>query len=889
MTGLPDLPETAARPLRRALLLTRLGMVSERLVRGFWPAVAIVMAVLACLMFGLQDVLPLEAFWAGSVLAVLGLGWTLWRGVRGFRWPSRAEALGRLDATLPGRPIQAITDRQAIGAGDAASEAVWAAHVARMAERAGAARARAPDLKIARRDPFALRYVALVAFVMAVLFGSILRVASVSQMGPGVDAAAETAAWEGWVEPPAYTGKPSLYLADIPAGPLSVPKGSRLTLRLYGEVGQLIVDETVSGRVGEVEGASEPAQSFQVVRDGKLAIDGPGGREWAISVVDDKPPTIEPVGEATRTVKGEMRQDFHASDDYGVVAGHATIRLDMSRLDRRYGLAIDPEPRDPIEIDLPLPVTGDRSDFTETITEDFTQHPWAMLPVTITLYAEDAAGQEGASGPAEIILPGRRFFDVMAKALVENRRDILWNRANAPRVAQVLRAVSWHPDDAFRQPGVYLKLRTVIRRLESELEKGPLSDEVRDEIADVLWSLALEIEDGNLADALERLRQAQERLAEAIRNGATQDEIAKLMDELREAMDDYIAKLAEAAPEQGTDQPNPGDDPGNMMTANQLDEMLKQLQQLMEEGRTAEAQALLEQLNQLMENMQVTRAPGQGGPGQEAMKGLSETLREQQELSDDTFGDLQEQFGQGQQPGQQPGAEGRDGRQDGAQGQGRRGVRPGQRGQGQGVGPDEGEGGDGQGQGQGDGQEPGAGQGSGSGGTPDTRSPGEQLADRQDALRDLLREQERGMPGAGTVEGDAAREALDRAGEAMDRAEEALREGDLAGALDRQAEAMEALREGMRNLGEMMAQQQQPGQDGNGQNLGQNGQPPGLRDPLGRDPGNNGRVGTDEQLLQGEDVYRRAREILDELRRRSADQERPEAERDYLKRLLDRF
>ena len=142
------------------------------------------------------------------------------------------------------------------------------------------------------------------------------------------------------------------------------------------------------------------------------------------------------------------------------------------------------------------------------------------------------------------------------------------------------------------------------------------------------------------------------------------------------------------------------------------------------------------------------------------------------------------------------------------------------------------------------------------------------------------------MPGAGTPEGDAAREALDRAGRAMEGAEESLRQDDLAGALDQQSEAMEALREGMRNLGEMMAQQQGEGNQGDAPGQArQNAQ----RDPLGRELGAQGRIGTDEQLLQGEDVYRRAQELLDEIRRRSGEQDRPETERDYLRRLLDRF
>ena len=123
----------------------------------------------------------------------------------------------------------------------------------------------------------------------------------------------------------------------------------------------------------------------------------------------------------------------------------------------------------------------------------------------------------------------------------------------------------------------------------------------------------------------------------------------------------------------------------------------------------------------------------------------------------------------------------------------------------------------------------------------------------------------------------------------MDEAEESLRNEDFAGALDNQADAIEALREGMRELAEQMAQQQQQQQGGQqGDQMGR-GDPNGTRDPLGRDVGENGRIGTDEQLLQGEDVYRRARELLDEIRRRSGEQERPTEELEYLKRLLDRF
>ena len=59
--------------------------------------------------------------------------------------------------------------------------------------------------------------------------------------------------------------------------------------------------------------------------------------------------------------------------------------------------------------------------------------------------------------------------------------------------------------------------------------------QARIEIADLLWALAIDLEDGDVDDALERMRQAEERLSQAMKNGASEAEIAELMQELREA------------------------------------------------------------------------------------------------------------------------------------------------------------------------------------------------------------------------------------------------------------------------------------------------------------------------------------------------------------------
>jgi len=58
------------------------------------------------------------------------------------------------------------------------------------------------------------------------------------------------------------------------------------------------------------------------------------------------------------------------------------------------------------------------------------------------------------------------------------------------------------------------------------------------------------------------------------------------------------------------------------------------------------------------------------------------------------------------------------------------------------------------------------------------------------------------------------------------------------------------------------------------------------RDPLGRD----GNYGRNDNALLGDTVgaAQRAQRVLEELRRRLADPNRPEEERDYLERLLQR-
>lgn len=816
----PDNPLFAA---RRALMLTRAALVVERAARALWLGVSLALLGATAWAFDLQTRLQGDlALWVTGAL-VLGVVASTALGLWRFRWPTAAAALVRLDQTLKGRPLTALTDTQAINAGDSAAVAVWQAHRTRMQALAATARPVPPAPDLARRDPFGVRLAALTAACVALLFAVPGGQGPLSGL-PGAAGAAIGPSWEGWITPPAYTNRPGLYLNEITRDAFEVPQGSRVVLRFYGAVGAITLEQSVATGVQADE--TGQALEFDAMRSGQVSIDGPGGRRWQVAVLPDAAPLIDTTGPLTRARGGVMELPFGASDDYCVSFGEAVITLDLAAADRRFGLALPPEPRPELHLALPMPVTGARLEVAETLREDMSLHPWAHLPVRVVLGATDAAGQVGQANPLAARLPGRRFFEPSALAIAEIRRDLLWNRDNARRSAQLLRAMLHLSEGAFRFAGAPVLIRGAVDVLETRLDAGTWDSEARDTLAQNLWDLALLIEEGELANARERLRRAQDQLDEAMQNGANADEIRDLMDELREATRDYMEMLAEQAdpadPDQA-DQRDQGQQDQQTITQSQIQELMDRIQELMEQGDMEQAQQLMAMLNDLLENLQMTR--GEGGepmPGAEAMEGLGETLNDQQSLADETFRERQDQSGDEGEPGK------------------------------------------------------------------DAQSRLEALAEQQRQLQEQLRDQQLGdMPGEDTPEGDAGLQALDEARRAMEQAAEALEQGDARGALERQAEALDAMREGLRAFRDAQSadQSERDGTPSDAQDQAQRGG----RDPLGRERG-DARSGQETgSVLPGEDPRQRARDLLDEIRRRSAELDRTEDERGYLNRLIERF
>ncbi len=647
------------RGLQGRITLTRLSLTFERFLRAFWPLLTLLGFAYAALAFGALNVAPQRAGQGAIVASALLALWLLYRGVRRFQLPTQSQAIEKLDESLDNHPIASLQDTPAINSKDPFAQALWQAHITDMQAQAARATAPLPAPKLAGHDRSGLRLLALTAVIAALLFAPRIGVETLqTSLGGSAAASAPSVAIEAWATPPAYTGKPAIYLSELATGStIELPTGSEITLRTYGN-GDFSLTEGVSGTNAALTAPTPDTPPrdarFAVLLDGAIAVfDGNKTLgQWQVSVLADAPPTLVAPDGIGKSREGELSIDYAATDDYGIVSTRYVIRPDLGAVNRIYGLAPAPVavPDDMVG-ELPLPFTQDLTDIKETLLVDFSKAMWARLPVSIMLEVTDGAGQTASLELTTDALPALSFFDPLAAAIIEQRRDLMWSPENDTRVSQVLRAISYKPEDGlFPNASTYLLLRSAIRRMGYQMEDG-LDPQQRLDLEELLWRIAVQIENGDLSGAAARLARAQERLSQALENGATNEEIAGLMDELRQATDDYLNEMARNMDpnQQAQNQPQ-----GQSISGDQLQEMLDRLQQLSESGQRAEAQRLLDEIRRFMENMQMTQGSGSGQPRRNAeQQQLQDGLQQQQQLSDEAFQQLQKQFGQqGQQDGQ---------------------------------------------------------------------------------------------------------------------------------------------------------------------------------------------------------------------------------------------
>ena len=830
----------ARRDLRRKRLLTRSNLIIERILPLLWPFAALLCLGLAATAAGLWSLLPgylhigLLVLWGIALAALLG------RALVRFDAPGEAEVVRRLEGEEGlHRLLTAVGDAMALGAGDAGARSLWAAHRRRMAERVRALRVPSPRPDTARRDRYALRFAALLLLVLALAVGGPRVEDNVRHaLAPQLDAGSDLpTVLEAWVTPPAYTGRPPIFLSaqdSVEPQRLEVPVNSRLLVRYHGAgAPQLALGE--SRQPFDGVGEHDFQMEAELVRSGPVRIESDGETlgAWNVEIIPDDAPSIEITQDIETTQRGAMRITYHAEDDYGLTAITAHIRRQDGE-------------EEPVVLELPLPGRGETS-VTDVVFRDLTEHRWAGLPVAFRLQARDEAGQTADSRTIEMTLPERQFSHPAARAVVEQRRKLIVDpQAHRDWVVRAIDAMQINP-------GVYdddLAAHLMLSLARAELAESGAPEVLADNEV-LLWQTALRIEEGNVTSALEKLRAVQQQLMEALANGASEEEIQRLMDDLQQAMNDYLQAMQQQAMERmQKGEALPEAQQGQSLEQRDLSEILDRARELSRSGSREQARDMLSQLQEMLENLQIGQnaKPSQGQQDSSQMLDeLGRMMERQQRLMDETFRrDRQQNDPNSRLPSQRspfsPPAQ-RFGRSpEGQQRAPSQEGRPGQAGQ----------------------------------------SDGD-LAQQQEELRRRLGELMRQLgEGMGEIPGE-----LGEAEQSMRGAEGALGEGDRQQALENQNQALNNLRRGAESVLEDMAN--------NGQNRGQSqdgasqaGMDGEETDPLGRRPAESW-GDTSGDMVPEAGALQRSREILDELRKRSGQRHRSQNELDYLDRLLRQF
>ncbi len=654
----PSLTPKLARLLRNA----RLAQVFEHI----WLLVApiFVLGLFYCAL-AWSGALMVAPIWLRiTIIAIFGIAlvFCLVRMAR-FGIPTHQAAIIRLDndSALPHGTVQAAFDTQSIGEQNAETAALWQAHQSQALQKLETLSPKLPQSLLTKKDPYALRIAGiLMAFAAFFISGGDWHLRLMSGFDfknpPHI---IETIRLDAWIDPPRYTNHAPIFLTQkaLSGEPIHVPIGSILVIRAATKETVIfdIAGAIAQGIDKEKDKQNATEHRYIVKGDGSVKVHKNAQKLGTFNLISipDLPPNVEfltterrPKSDGSDTIQSDVLVlHYKLSDDYGVASGEVKVEIISDQEPRKPRLII------PIsDIKLSIPAMSGTAVEGET-TLDLSDHPLAGSKVRLSLKVRDDIGQEATSNAIDVVLPQRPFADPIAKALVEQRRNLTVYPDDRAHVALSLVGLLTEPA-AFHMPtALFTGLRMAQMRL-----KSAHTDAANIDIAEWLWQMALAQDEGNLSAAERALRAAQQSLSDAIERGAPEGEMKRLTENMRQAMKNYTREFAQKnkGKERGEQDPN-----AKMLSSQDLAKILEKIEELTKQGKIADAQRMLEKLNEMLKNMQT--AQGSGGDDEEKQKsdlqkksdGLNDLTRDEQRLRDHTYREGQDRQ-RGKENGEKP-------------------------------------------------------------------------------------------------------------------------------------------------------------------------------------------------------------------------------------------
>jgi uncharacterized protein (TIGR02302 family) len=635
-----------------------------------------------CLFFAGLWMLSLPAFFGTfvSVITLLtfltGITYFTRKDFLNFSFPNPDDIDRRLEKrSALGRGHIALVEDQLANPSIISTRLLW-----HKAQREGVFRLKKlripwPKTYLSRKDPHALRFIAILVFTAGIfvaghswkerIISGLMPISptwfSISQENQSIDL---------WIKPPDYTQMPEMHLSGSGRydGELNIPEGSTYRIRMHSWLKGIfaphlhtsaanVVLTYMEGDLYGKEGTIQPGTSMRITQALLPRA------TWPYHYIIDMPPeirgdlktdkeikTTEVESETQQTTPkeddaqnkvvqpyeilddGQIRFPLAVKDDYGVKELKMNMRFDEMIKETPLGQEVE---------ETRLIMSQPNKEFKIAPIYDLSWHSWAGLPVTIEFTAIDHKGQKTKLEGINLILPEREFKHPLAKALINTRKKLAWNYKGPLRdISLEIESYLSNPDLFQNDPVVFLAIRSASSRLFHNKNK-PATQKLKSvrEVIALLWETALVIEEGDVVFALRELRNAQRELENAMRDPNADDrEIQALMEQLREKMIDYFTEVHREMQkhiEKGENMPfmSP-EDFGTLITPDTLASLMAQIEQAMREGNNQKAQELMSQLQRMMEMIDPSKGAKLPRDMQMMRKGINELqkLIERQEL-----------------------------------------------------------------------------------------------------------------------------------------------------------------------------------------------------------------------------------------------------------------
>ncbi|MAF67885.1 MAG: hypothetical protein CMH25_00870 [Micavibrio sp.] len=800
---------------------TRLILIVENATSAFFPFFCVLLLICGGVLI-FQPLFENGTF--HKILALttfLGLLLLFWQSLKALTFPSRKDIDKRLEEVsgYQNAPLFTLDDDLQETERDDDKIALWAYHKHKLFNAIrDSLTSGPPRISFSPKDPYALGVLSVLLLTVGLFIAGENSAARLKQgffpQIEFIEGAGFEPALQITITPPDYHRAPpqTLSAKQRQSGAFDIAEGSTIQFLYQTKFKAPLLK--FDGREDTFNSVEDNLYKLETTpeKDMRLKITQYGFPRYTlpIHIVSDTPPSIALIKKPEVTRDAQILTPIEVSDDIAI----EKIRLKISKP----GFAENYPDFDAPVFERPayIKTKGQKQELTEKF--DTAEHPWAGKEALLTFEVVDGKGQTGQTQSTILVtLPEKQFRHPLAQRLISLRKQLFTSSLQERiRIAQKIRSERNSLSNYQGDKVIFLALTSSFQRLLFDYDGRATPS-----VTQILWDVAVKLEDGALGLALKDVQKERQKLFEAL-NDPDRSEFEKMqaIADLQKALQRLWQEAAKEMQKRMQQM-----DVSDLTMQQQgfdphlLNDFMEQMKDEILEGNTQKAEEMFAQLENLLNNLDPANAPQLTLEMREAMEQLAQldqVIQEQEQLLEETT----------QCAGNSTNA------------------------------------------------------GTGTNNTPSVND----VRGRQGALE----EQVRGMSNSleQIPEGSQARERLNKAMQKMVEANQALDREDFEAATTAQRKALEALNQLSKDMRQQMAQQFQ-----------QNGMPipfsfgmqPGQRDPFGRIMENGNSMGSDREILPREQRQKRIKGILEELRKRASEQQRPLEEKDYFKRLLQQW